>query len=408
MLSSPTLFHPYHLKIMSKKKTTSQGIAKSPVVLQKEQELRVLEKKRKKINTNLKRNKTMLRNMKTQIKEIHQTLYSQISVKMEEAMQLQEEMKVVCEKVMASEKVAEEDKQEAKETLEFLTEDGIGTPFDMDEEEIRRRAEEANEQGGTSNIFQEFWVKPDEKEQKNIRKIYIKLAARFHPDKANSPKEADYFHQLMQKINDAYEQGDIAELLNIEQTHVDYESPDERLINDELLSIIEQRIEQIKNEILLLEGQLVRIKAEVKSLRNSEMGQLLSAYKRSKKYGGNLVQETIEEMEEQLDKMRLFKNEMEKFAETGEMSQAFMQKMMEEQINEMTGGMIRVNLSDVDLDAFDFGAEDEEYNEFEEDDYMDEIPPEALEELVELFGRLMEDQQQAQKKAKGRRRKKRN
>ncbi len=76
-------------------------------------------------------------------------------------------------------------------------------------------------------FFDSFQQKPDKEEQKEIRKIFVRLAARFHPDKAQSEKEAENLHELMQQINQAYQRGDIAELLQLEKKYANVDLKEE-------------------------------------------------------------------------------------------------------------------------------------------------------------------------------------
>ncbi|MBE7527758.1 MAG: hypothetical protein HS120_09790 [Burkholderiales bacterium] len=90
----------------------------------------------------------------------------------------------------------------------------------------------------------------------SVREIYRKLASSLHPDRASTHLAVEEKTALMQRVNQAYDRGDLLELLNI-QLEI------EQIDADHLANLPAERIEHY---IQVLRGQLAELKAELASL----------------------------------------------------------------------------------------------------------------------------------------------
>ncbi len=122
----------------------------------------------------------------------------------------------------------------------------------------------------SANIFQEFVVQPPKEEQQNIRKLYLRLAEKFHPDKAQNQEEADKFHGIMQNINSAYKRFDYEEL---NQMLIDSENSLEIEKPAVEKSLLEQQIETLNNQTEYIKNQINRINAQIKNTKKSDLGE---------------------------------------------------------------------------------------------------------------------------------------
>lgn len=90
----------------------------------------------------------------------------------------------------------------------------------------------------------------------SVREVYRKLASSLHPDRASADLTADEKTILMQRVNQAYDQGDLLELLNIqleiEQISADY--------------LADLPAERVEHYIQVLREQQAELKAELASL----------------------------------------------------------------------------------------------------------------------------------------------
>ena len=165
----------------------SKEISKSPEMLQKEAQIAELTKLIKKKRTTLKSLKTRLKNTKQNISDIQRTMSSAYMRMMDRMMALKDDIAATLQKLSKLKGLSKEEKKEidlfAKDIDEVGQEDGNIADY----EEYKRKMEEGDfdfdehQRAKMHDIFQEFQVKPNEKEQRNIRKVFIKLSVQFHP-----------------------------------------------------------------------------------------------------------------------------------------------------------------------------------------------------------------------------------
>lgn len=342
-------------------------LSKTPLSVRKERELIDLKKQLKKTRTQLKRNTTILANLQKGISTLQQNIASEMMAGQEKMAALKEELLVLLSKVIKSKKVDKDSKEQAQQFLEELQ--GLdAAPPDMenfeDEEEYENR-------GGRFAFFEQFRAAPPKAEQRNIRKVFINLAARFHPDKASTPKEAKHFHKLMQQINKAYERNDILTLLDFEAKYSNYKKDDANKEIDEsaIVSLLDQEIAKTANELSLIKGQLGRVKQESKELRASEMGEMHREAKRVKKYGIDFVEQMSEEMQMAVNQLAAVRDLMQELLKSGTLTNEMMMK---------AGLMPSLSM------LFDNDEDDEDY---EDEDFMDNMSAEDLQKaIMDMFG----------------------
>jgi uncharacterized protein YoaH (UPF0181 family) len=131
-----------------------------------------------------------------------------------------------------------------------------------------------------------------EEEKEELKKLYFKLAHKFHPDKANGSEE------MMKKINKAYAEGDIETLcaINRSETGADIEV---------------KTIEALKNKLAGLEKSIKKISQEFEQLKRSEWYILKENIEKAKKQKRDILIELAEKLltdiakkENQLDKLK--------------------------------------------------------------------------------------------------------
>ena len=294
-----------------------KGIAKSSAVIQKEVLLEELKKQRKKLQTQLKRNRTMLSNLKEQIKEIGKNAMNGMT-RMASISKLLEEITEIIGGIKKSKKIAKKDKGHIddlayemnglKEDMGFMNGGMDGQMNDLsdfdpkdfiNEDEYGRKIE--------MDMFADFKVDMGEEEKKNFRKLFLQLANQVHPDRAISDIQRSLFHQYMLRLNNAKQTGDYEVLLKIQQelvamdtqtTPEDFEVP--------MTDLLDEKISLIKNEIGGIESQLVRIKGELKELKSSELGRMHKMDRRQKNWGESAsdLHDNSNELYDQLNELK--------------------------------------------------------------------------------------------------------
>lgn len=300
-----------------------QNLVKSTVLGEKEASLKDLTKKLQKVRKDLQKQKGMVTEFQESFRNIQTEVSQKIMANTSKLVRLKQELMKVYAEVMKLKTIKKKEKNHLRDMIEFINQvlpiPHIPEPTDSedDEEPDFSRFYEDQEEAKSAHIFDDFMVKPKDKDQQDIRKVFIRLASRFHPDKAATPEEADEFHRIMQRINEAYSRGDFAELLEIEAF---YKENEVTVIpqfdqESETLKFLEKEIEQKQRELELLEDQLKRSKLELKQTKGSEMGKMVKRYNREVKNGE--FQESIDQLEKMQALLQVLKDILENIKQTG-------------------------------------------------------------------------------------------
>jgi curved DNA-binding protein CbpA len=232
--------------------------------------------------------------------------------------------------------------------------------------------------------LEDFIIEPPKEEQRDIRKIYISLADKFHPDKAKNKEEEKKFHTIMQRINHAYKKFDYDELYRMQADHKAETKPND-YSNDNLIT---EKIESLENEMKYIKNQSKRIQKQINKIKKSELGVAYEALKPLSEGGDfklyiemfNSISAILTDVIDLINDFLINKTiDIDKYKEIEEKA-----------------ATIEDNFSQMDIDS------DTDF----EDDY---IPDDLLEEL--LYEQLMEEMRDLtitpQEKPKRRKRKRR-
>jgi hypothetical protein len=133
-------------------------------------------------------------------------------------------------------------------------------------------------------------ISTEEKEE--LKKLWRKLAHKFHPDKVNGNEE------MMKKINKACAEGDLEILRAIDQ-------------NEAVADIEVKTIEALKSKLARLEKSINKISQEIEQLKRSEWYILKENIEKAKKKNRDLLKELAEKLltdiakkENQLDELK--------------------------------------------------------------------------------------------------------
>jgi hypothetical protein len=361
-------------------------IAKSSLLIQKEKELKELQKKKEKVTKNIKTTKTKIEELQTQAEAATMDMAKGFE-RMVDLSRLSKEVGALLKDLRKKVKLTKRDKDELNEVLSngILSEisenvDGMfeDTPFGSAEGFANRKfdedehTDEFNRQR-RQTMFEEYLVKPTDEEQQAIRKVYVGLAGRFHPDKAENETELALFNDLMQSINSAYKRGDMDELLEIKARFAEYKTSDAGTSDYDIpiLDVLDEQILRQRNELNVLESQILRLKAELKNLRDSDLGKMVKQNKEAEKYGESTTTTFSDGTQFLFEVLEEMKKIMNQWIETGKKPMAF---------NQFVDGSHPILLKGQEsglmptLDDFD--------DEFDEDSRMSE------EEMMEIMAFL--------------------
>ncbi len=327
---------------------------------QKEARIRELESQIKRTRSTLKSLKTRLGNTQARVEEIHREVFNKTSRLQERLVNSLKRVKELMEKLRKDKRLSRRDKELIEEMHRGFA-GGIGDEMPDLEAQAAEHTFDEEEEARFRDAFRDFRVEPPKKEQRDIRKIYLRLSKQFHPDRARNAREAEQFHQLQQQVNEAYERHDIQVLVGLEELWGEAEGePDngEATTTDAL----GHKISRLEHQLGLLKQQQERLSEEIRQLRQSDMGQMLTEVDGMERAGFTLEEGTgLGHVEYVAEMVESFEKALRETVESGEMSPRF-DRIIEEVrpaadpfealINEMMGG-------DEDEGVF-FWDEDEE------------------------------------------------
>lgn len=165
-----------------------------------------------------------------------------------------------------------------------LAEETLKTKREQIEEEYKKLDEEEKDIESRKDISEEDKIE--------LKKLWRKLAHKYHPDKANGNEE------MMKKINKAYSEDDLETLRSIDQNEIDAD-------------IEVKTIEALKNKLVGLEKSIKKINHEFKQLKRSEWYILKENIEKAGKQKRDILSELADKVltdiakkENQLDELR--------------------------------------------------------------------------------------------------------
>jgi hypothetical protein len=123
----------------------------------------------------------------------------------------------------------------------------------------------------------------DRKSLEKQKKLYRKLALKFHPDRAKNEKQREKFHKIFSAINEAYQNGDLNTLLKYmkqaeREEQIAKETPKEKL-------------SRLKKDYKIILGIILKLNRELEDLKASETYKLKKKIDQAKEKGRDLIQE---------------------------------------------------------------------------------------------------------------------
>lgn len=179
-----------------------------------------------------------------------------------------------------------------------LTKDKKLSPDDLNniEEEVKKsfyqeRSKVENLESETSDSSEEY-DKNLQKEKKKysdheflevLKKLYRKLALRFHPDRAKNEKQRKEFEKIFPEINKAYQNGDLDAL----KKYMKQAEREEQIAKE----TPEEKLARLKKDYKVILGIILKLNRELEDLKASETYKLKKKIDQTKEKGRDLIQE---------------------------------------------------------------------------------------------------------------------
>ena len=310
----------------------SNEITKHPDLIKKEAIIKDLQGQLKRKNTTLKALKTRLKNTQQEVEEISRNVENSIMRKLDILDELRIEIADLANQLKKSKNISREDKIALKEMAEDLSDsENLMGPDYAGYKENREKMErgefdfDENQKAKMRDIFAQFQAKPSDEEQRDIRKIFLKLSQKFHPDLAKNKKEETDFHILMQEINEAYQNNDIHSLLEMERMYLmeEFDFTGKTITID----VLDQEIKRLKKSLQFINNQINRTSEEIKNFRQSDMGNFLTNANKADREGVGMDQATAE-MDQMIEMLTQLRDALKESVEIDGLSPKIIQLIM--------------------------------------------------------------------------------
>ncbi|MGF1522339.1 MAG: J domain-containing protein [Leptolyngbyaceae cyanobacterium] len=281
------------------------------------QKLSTLQEERQWLLRQIRRKRTELNNFMAQMQDVVRELFHQGADLFNQLRDIDTEIHALFEELLTKRKMGQQSRQKVRSLYQSLQLQGTisfqplsgfaesndffadvagetptdGSPFEPEESgfgfpDSRGTNAEVPPQSPTSESA-------SSPQDRTFRQTFLRLAAIYHPDRAQDEDTQQQNTEVMKAINKAYKSGDFALLLELEQQQNQGDATlDVSALGDDL----EQQCQQLAKENSGLREQYEGIKAELRELRNNtQEGMMVTTYRKAAKEGIDFTDELLQE-----------------------------------------------------------------------------------------------------------------
>ncbi|HEY9801946.1 MAG TPA: J domain-containing protein [Leptolyngbyaceae cyanobacterium] len=324
-----------------------------------------LEKEHQSLLKKIKRKRTELKNFVENMRSLATEVFQKATPSFTKMSELDKEIHTLFAEIFSSRKFGKQTEKKVKAVYLNLQFAGIISPkfasedAEQELDEMFGDSPEENDSSQENNSHSNQYQQTQRElaspsatrteESRKIRQTFLRLAEIFHPDKVKDSETQMNHTEIMKEINKAYQEGDLARLLEIEQKHKVGESIDNNSEDD--LSRKCKTLEQ-QNEILIT--QYENLKRELRLAKNTPEGTMVSDARKAAKLGVDPIEQMLTSIDIQInlvseirDFVKRFKNKditIQEFLDGPESLYSLKQEMMEDMLEQMFSeldGMVR-------------------------------------------------------------------
>lgn len=315
--------------------------------------LQFLEKEHQKLLKQIKKKRSELKNFVEQMRSVATEVFTKATPSFQKMAEVDREIHALFDEILTTRQLGKKSRKKIIQIYNNLQSAGIVSPKededDSDEEldelfEMHEQSAEDFRSSYQSQRPQDLEIPSVNRsnDSKKIRSLFLRLAEIFHPDKVTDEETQMRHTEIMKEINKAYQDGDLARLLEIEKQHDVGEFIDTS--NQDEVALKCTRVEQ-QNE--LLKNQLTNLKREMRLAKKSPEGAMVSDFRKVTKHGIDPIAQMLEQLTGQIsivsqirDYVRDFRDEkisINKFLEGPDVLCRMQEEMMDELYEEMFG-----------------------------------------------------------------------
>jgi hypothetical protein len=277
--------------------------------------LETLEKEHQWLLKQIKKKRTEQKNFLEQMRAVATEIHSRCTPCFQRMASLDEEIHQVFDQILTTRKLGKQTRKNIEQVYRSLqvagiisvklnlTEDDSGEDFfeaGEEENDFSDSSDKNSENQGSEEEYQkaeyDFSSASKSGESKKIRQTFLRLAEIFHPDKVKDSDIQMHHTEIMKEINKAYQEGDLARLLEIERLHQVEESFS---INSE--DDLTRQCNKLEQHNEFLKTQYENLKSELRLAKNTNEGQMVSSYKKAVKEGIDPISQTVEQVETEIE-----------------------------------------------------------------------------------------------------------
>ncbi|MGC9526472.1 MAG: molecular chaperone DnaJ [Limnospira sp.] len=269
----------------------------------------VLEDRHQWLLKQIKRKRTELNNFVEQMRSVATEIFGRSAPAVQKMAEIDREIHGYFKEILTTRKLGKQTRKDIRSIYRNLQEAGL-ISYRLDDEEDEMSLDDLfstpdgeerdREFGSNRPPFDEFWEGEESSRQdsennaedsRKIRQTFLRLAEIFHPDLVRDDDTRMNHTEIMKEINRAYKEGDLARLLEIEKQHQAGETIEG---SGEGLTRQCQILEQ-QNE--LLATQYENLKRELRQVKRTPEGAMVSDYRKAKKHGFDLVSTLLKQVD---------------------------------------------------------------------------------------------------------------
>ncbi|MBS9394540.1 MAG: J domain-containing protein [Dolichospermum sp. LBC05a] len=354
---------------MARKTKTASSTTVTPLALSDlHLQLAGLEKEHQSLLKQIKKKRTELNNFVEKMRSLATEVFHRVSPNMQTMAELDAEIHALFAEILNTRKMGKQTQKNIQSLYRSLQMGGIisykpieeeDDDDDDDDDELDELFEDNDSQENHQRRRQ-FWEAEQDSESptvartdesRKIRQTFLRLAEIFHPDKVKDNETQMTHTEIMKEINKAYQDGDLARLLEIERKYEVGETIDNNSEDD-----LSRRCKNIEQHNQILKNQYEKLKQELRLAKNTPEGSMVADYKKAAKQGIDCIELMLETIQSQTkivaeirDFVQDFKDKkitIKEFLAGPESLRSVQEDMMEELLERMMeefGGMMDFN-----------------------------------------------------------------
>ncbi|QJB46673.1 J domain-containing protein [Dolichospermum flos-aquae] len=352
---------------MARKTKTASSTTVTPLALSDlHLQLAGLEKEHQSLLKQIKKKRTELNNFVEKMRSLATEVFHRVSPNMKTMAELDAEIHALFAEILNTRKMGKQTQKNIQSLYRSLQMGGIISYKPIEEEEDDDDDEELDELFEDNDAQEnhqrrrQFWEAEQDSESptvartdesRKIRQTFLRLAEIFHPDKVKDNETQMTHTEIMKEINKAYQDGDLARLLEIERKYEVGETIDNNSEDD-----LSRRCKNIEQHNQILKNQYEKLKQELRLAKNTPEGSMVADYKKAAKQGIDCIELMLETIQSQTkivaeirDFVQDFKDKkitIKEFFAGPESLRSVQEDMMEELLEKMMedfGGMMDFN-----------------------------------------------------------------